>query len=116
MPKISRAEQKMAMREQAKAKIHGPKYHVTTRVQYAEGVEKGLDNLRRVGAEGGDSKAKKVKAELNYLLNNYLPRYDAQIETLIDEWRRTGDPSYDPGIKVRLRQARREDMSKSQPI
>jgi hypothetical protein len=78
-------------------------------------VDQGLRELRQVSAEGGDGKAQRVKNELNYLLNNYLPSYDMRIEQLIDEWRRSGDPSYDPGIRARLRRARQDHMSKSNP-
>ena len=85
--------------------------------QLADLVTRNSDNVGvGGGAEGGDSQGKKVKAELTYLLNNYTPKHDCRIEALIDEWRRSGDPSYDVGIKMKLRQARREHMSKSHPI
>ena len=57
----------------------------------------------------------KAKNELTFLLNNYLPKYDSRIEALIDIWRRSGDPSYSPSIRTKLRQARRDHMRKSNP-
>lgn len=116
MPKMSRSERKLAIREEAKRKVHGPSATVGTNRAYRESVEKGRKNLLVRSQEGGDSKAKRAKSELTYLLNNYLPKYDSRIEQLIDDWRRSGDPSYDPGIRVRLREARREHMKKSSPL
>jgi len=51
-----------------------------------------------------------------YLINNFLPAYETRILQLIDEWRRTGDPSYDPGIRMKLRQAQRDYMSKTNAV
>lgn len=115
MVKKSRAEFKQQLRQQATRKVNTPKYDLASQTKYRSDVDKGLSELRRVSAEGGDAKAQRVKNELNYLLNNYLPSYDMRIEQLIDEWRRSGDPSYDPAIRARLRRARQEHMSKSNP-
>lgn len=109
---ISKSEYKLRMREEAKKKIHGAKFDMSHARQYQDDVAKGLNTLRRVSSEGGDFKAKRVKNELNYLLNNYLPQNDLRIQQLIDEWRRSGDPDYDVGVNVRFRNARREYMGK----
>ena len=102
------------MREEAKRTVRGGASVTAGGVrQHAEAVESGLSRLRMKSAEGGDSKAKRVKNELNYLINNYLPRYDARIETLISDWRTSGDPSYDPSIRGRLRRARQQHMKKN---
>ena len=115
MARKSRSEYKQNLRQQATRKVGTPKYDLTSQNKYRSDVDKGLSELRRVSAEGGDAKAQRVKNELNYLLNNYLPSYDMRIEQLIDEWRRSGDPSYDPAIRARLRRARQEHMSRSNP-
>ena len=111
-----KSELKTAIRDQARRKVGVPKYDATTQAHYHEEVEKGLQNLRKISSEGGDPRGKKAKNELLYLLNNYSPKYDTRIEQLIDLWRRSGDPSYDPSIRTKLRQARREHMSKSNPL
>jgi hypothetical protein len=115
MAKISRAERKLAMREEAKRQVGGSKYARSNQKNYGEDVEKGRKELLVKSAEGGDSKAKKVKGELSYLLNNYLPTYDTRIEMLIEEWRRSSDPSYDPGIRIRYRRAKQEHMRDANP-
>ncbi len=117
MRAMSKSEYKRAIREQAKRKIGGAtKYDTVSQADHRDKVEQGLDKLRKISSEGGDPKAKRIKNELTYLLNNYLPQYDTRIEQLIDEWRRSGDPSYEPGVRTKLRQARREHMSKSHSI
>jgi hypothetical protein len=83
---------------------------------YRDKVESGRQEFLQVSNEGGDPKAKKFKGELTYLLNNYLPAYDMRIEHLIDSWRRSGDPTYDPGIRTKLREARRNYNSKSNAV
>lgn len=110
---IKKSEIKLQMREEAKRKIHGGNTGVTGARDYRERVEKGRQLLMQKAAEGGDSRGKRVKAELTYLLNNYMPSYDAKIQSLIDDWRRSGDPSYDPGIRVQWRRAVQEHMKKS---
>ena len=111
-----KSDLKFSMREQAKRKIRPTTASPGADVGYRQEVEKGRRQLNQIGSEGGDSVAKKIKAELTYLLNNYLPAYDNRIEMLIDAWRRTGDPSYDPGIRVKLRIARRAHMEKGSAI
>lgn len=114
--KISRSDQKLALRRQAKVKVRAGLGTAAGRRDYADRVEAGRERLLQISSEGGDWKAKKVKNELTYLLNNYLPRYDARIEMLIDQWRTSGDPAYDPGVRAKLRQARKDHMSKSNPL
>jgi hypothetical protein len=111
-----KSEMKMALREQARRKVRPDTSNVGANRTYRDKVEAGRQNLLQISTEGGDSQAKKLKNELMYLLNNYLPSYDARIEHLIDSWRRTGDPAYDPSIRIRLRQARREFLQKSNPV
>ncbi len=65
----------------------------------------------RAKAGAGAATSKRIKDEIEYLLKNYTPSNEAKIETLIDKWRRSGDPSYDPGVKVRLRNARKKKNS-----
>ena len=115
MQKPTKSERKLAMREEAKRKIHGPRYDPNHQATFAKDVAKGLNELRSKSAQGGDGAARRIKSELMYLINNYLPRYDMRIEQLIDDWRRSGDPGYDPGVRVKLRQARREHSVKSRP-
>ena len=114
MAASKRSEHKMAMREEARAKVR-PRSDKHGLRKYQDQVEKGLSQLRMKSAQGGDGKAKRFKSELNYLLNNYSPKYDARIEQLIDGWRRSGDPEYDPMIRVKYRNAVRAHMSKSNP-
>ena len=113
--KPSKSERKLAVRKEAKAKVRGGGFGRGTSRTYREGVEAGRQHLLLKSAQGGDSKAKQVKNELNFLINNYLPSYDTRIEHLMEEWRRSGDPEYDPGIRLRLRQARRKHMEESSP-
>jgi hypothetical protein len=109
---LSKSEYKLRIREQAKRKIRGPKYDVSGAAKFREDVAQGLKTLRTVSSEGGDSKSVKVRNEITYLLNNYIPQYDARIEQLIEEWRRSGDPTYDVSIRVRFRTVRREYMGR----
>lgn len=72
-----------------------------------EQIEKGRRRVVERGKAGaGANTFQRIKSELNYLLNNYTPANDHKIETLIDKWRTSGDPSYDPSVKIRLRNAR----------
>lgn len=107
---MKKSERKLQMREEARRKLKGASGAVTGSREYREKVERGRRHLLHKSSEGGDLKAQRAKAELTYLINNYLPTYDMRIETLIDEWRRSGDPSYDPGIRVQLRKARQKHM------
>ena len=87
----------------------------STQKSASDAIEQGRRQLLLKCNEGGDSASKQYKSELMYLLNNYMPQYDMRIEALIDSWRTSHDPSYDPMIRVRLRQARIEFMRKSNP-
>lgn len=117
MPKLSRAEQKLAMREEARRKIHGSGGGTASqRRNHSENVDRGLGQLKTKMAEGGDGKAKSVKSELTYLINNYSPRFDNRIDQLIDIWRRTGDPEYDPSIRSKARQARAKHSRNSRAL
>ena len=113
---IKKSDYKQQIRAESKRVVQGGKFDRTGHRTYCEDVEKGRKQLLVASNAGGDSKAKQIRSELNYLLNNYLPQYDSRIEALIDAWRTSGDPSYDPGIRVRLRQARIEFMRKSNPF
>ena len=111
----TRAEHKLEMRGQAKQVVKGGRYDIASTKQYQADVQKGHDQLMRVSKEGGDSKAKMIRAELTYLLNNYVSQNDARIEQLIDLWRRSGDPQYDPAIRAKLMRCRRDDMKQGGP-
>ncbi len=77
-----------------------------------EQIEKGRRRVVEKATPGaGANTQKRFRDELNYLLNNYAPSNDNKIETLIDKWRRSGDPSYDPAIKVRFRNVRKKKSS-----
>lgn len=112
---MKKSEFKKQIREEAKRKIRGAQFGVTGHAAYRDKVEAGRAQLLLKSNEGGDPKALRIKNELTYLLNNYSPRYDARIEQLIDAWRTSHDPEYDPGIRVRFRNVRREHMQKSNP-
>ena len=116
MGTMKKSEQKMAMREQAKLKVKPYLANVGADRGYREKVEAGRDHLMRASAEGGDTQTKKIKSELTYLLNNYIPSNDTRIEGLIDAWRRSGDPGYDPSIRTKLRQARVKSQNHSSAI
>ncbi len=107
---LKKSERKLQMRDEARRKIKGPSGGVTGSREYREKVEQGRRLLMQKSAEGGDSRAQQIRAEVTYLINNYVPAYDYRIEALIDEWRGTGDPSYSPEIKVAFRKARQKHM------
>ncbi len=74
-----------------------------------EEVERGRRKVVDKATPGaGANTQKRIRDELNYLLNNYSPSNDNKIEMLMDKWRRSGDPSYDPAIKLRYRNVRRK--------
>ena len=76
---------------------------------FREEVEKGRRKVVDKAAPGaGANTQKRIRDELNYLLNNNSPSNDNKIEMLMDKWRRSGDPSYDPAIKLRYRNVRRK--------
>ena len=116
MRALKKSDLKLQIRDEAKRKVRPASSNIGADRNYREGVEAGRRQLNELGAEAGDPAAKKYKAELMYLLNNYLPAYDIRIEQLMDAWRRTGDPSYDPCIRVKLRQARKQYLDKSSAI
>jgi len=116
MRAIRKSELKQTIRDEARAQVRPPSVNLGANKTYQTQVEAGRERLNRVAAEGGDSKGKKAKQELLYLLNNYLPSYDNRIEQLIDIWRRSGDKDYDPGVRVKLRQARLNYSKKTNPI
>lgn len=109
---MKKSERKLQMREEAKRKIKGPSGGVTGSREYRARVEQGRKQLMQKGAEGSDTKTQQIKAELTYLINNYVPSYDMRIEHLIDQWRMSGDPHYDPGVRVELRKARQRHMDR----
>lgn len=75
----------------------------------AQEVEQGRRDLNERGKAGaGENTHKRIRDEISYLLKNYRPENEAKIEALIDKWRTSGDPSYDPQIKLKLRAARRK--------
>jgi hypothetical protein len=113
---MSKSERKLQMRQEAKRKVRPSAPSPKGQREYNTEVEAGRRQLMVKSSEGGDTKAKKVKQELMYLLNNYTPKYDARIEMLIGQWRTSGDPSYDPAIRVKLRQARQQYMRRGQAL
>lgn len=79
---------------------------------FREKVEKGRKGVvEKVAPGAGANTHKRIRAELNYLLNNYTSSNDNKIEMLIDKWRTSGDPSYDPAIKLRYRNVRKKKAS-----
>ena len=113
---MKRSEYKMRIREEALRKVKGPSGGITGSREFRERIEQTRHQMLHRAKWGGDPKVSQVKSELNYLLNNYLPVYDQRILMLIEEWRRTGDPSYSPEVRVRLRKAREEHRRKAQPL
>ena len=112
---MNKSDFKKRIREEAKRKIRGNQSGVKGLKQYQDQVEAGRKQLLTKCNEGGDSNAQKIKSELTYLLNNYSPRYDMRIEQLIDAWRTSHDPAYEPGIRARFQKVRRDHMQKSNP-
>lgn len=74
--------------------------------QELEAKRKELREKAKAGA--GAATHRRLKDEIELLIKNYSPANEQQIETLIDKWRRSGDPSYDPSINLRLRNARKK--------
>ncbi len=112
MRALKKGEIKLQNRKQAYNKVHPTSGNVGADRKYREQVESGRRELGIISAQGGDCQAKQVRQELIYLLNNYLPQYDMRIEQLIDLWRRSNDPQYDPSVRVKYRQVRKEYMGK----
>ena len=72
-------------------------------------IEKGRrEVVERSAAGAGENTQKRIRNELNYLIDHYSANNDGKIETLIDKWRRSGDPDYDPAIRLRFRSARKK--------
>ena len=77
--------------------------------RHLENIEKERKRLmERQKAGASDAAHNRIRAELEYLLKNYNPANDGKIATLIDKWRTSGDPSYDPAIKLRFRRVLRD--------
>ncbi len=104
----SKSEYKIELRQRAMQKVR-PKAAAPGKGQ-PDALEAERRKLLTECAEGGDPRGKKIQNELAFLLTNYAPRNDHRIEQLIDEWRRCGDPAYDPSIRIRHRQARQNHM------
>lgn len=105
---MKKSDFKLRMREEAKRKVSGSTGTVKDHQAYRDRIEAGRRELLTKSAQGGDPKAMRVKAELTYLINNYTPKYDMRIQQLIEMWRTSHDPSYDPGIHIQFRRARQE--------
>ena len=113
---MKKSDFKMRIREEAKRKVRGSTGTVQDHQDYRDRIEAGRRELLAKSAQGGDGKAMRVKGELMYLLNNYTPSYDMRVQQLIDQWRTSHDPSYDPGIQVQFRRARQEYERKANPF
>ena len=59
-------------------------------------------------AGAGAAGHRRIKDEIELLIKSYSPANEQRIEALIDKWRRSGDPSYDPSISLKLRNARKK--------
>lgn len=105
---MKKSEFKMRIRDEAKRKVKGYSGGIKDYAAHGDRIEAGRRELLIKSAQGGDTNAQRIRAELTYLLNNYHPRYDMRIEHLIEKWRTAHDPSYDVGIHVRYRQVRKE--------
>lgn len=105
---MKKSDFKMRIREEAKRKVKGAQATTQDHQAYRDRIEAGRRELLTKSSQGGDPKAMRIRNELMYLLNNYTPGYDMRIQQLIDQWRRSHDPSYTPEIHVRFRRARQE--------
>ncbi len=112
-----KSDYKLKMREEARKKLRGPSGGVTGSAEYRARIERGRKQLLENAAPGaGQARQARIQGELNYLINNYAPSNDFRIEQMIDEWRCSGDPDYDPGIKIKFRNARQRHMKNDNPI
>lgn len=85
--------------------------------EHLERIEKGRTELQEKGKPGaGAATSRRIKDEIEYLINNYAPSNEHKIEALIDKWRRSGDPAYDPNIKMKLRSARTKKSATDYPL
>ena len=100
------------LREEALESGNDPYRGVRAREERLEKIEKGRKEvIAKQRAGTGDNTHKRIKAEIDYLIKSYTPTNDHKIDALIDKWRRSGDPSYDPMIKVRFRNAKKKKSS-----
>lgn len=105
------------LREEAIEEGMGPSASVLEKEKTKEDIEKGRrELLEKAKAGAGDATFKRIKGEIDYLLNNYSSANDNKIETLIDKWRRSGDPHYDPAIRLRFRKVRKKKAQTEHPI
>lgn len=67
------------------------------------------DEAKRRHAEhaGTDAGTRRIRDEIETLLKHYTKANDYKIQSLVDKWRRSGDPSFDPSITARLQTARK---------
>lgn len=110
---ISDEEEKTArwreLEKQGEALVEAAKKLTAHGDDFREEVEKGRKRVVEKAAAGaGANTQKRIRDELNYLIDHYTPDNDNKIETLIDKWRRSGDPSYDPMIRIKYRNARKK--------
>ncbi len=77
--------------------------------QHQKDVDAKRKQLREKSKAGaGAATQGRLKDEIDLLIRNYTPANEQKIEALIDRWRRSGDPSYDPSVNIRLRNARKK--------
>ena len=80
--------------------------------QNLRNIERGRKEvLEKQKAGAGEATQRRIKAEIEYLIENFTPTNEKKIETLIDKWRRSGDSDYDPAIKLRFRKAKKKKSS-----
>lgn len=114
---MKKSDYKLRMREEARQKLKGPLGGVTGSKEYRERVERGRKHMLAKGAIGaGGATHARIAGELEYLINNYTPSNNPRIEELIEKWRKSGDPDYDPGVRVKYRRAIQKHMRESNPI
>ena len=112
-----KSDHKLRLREEARMKLKGPSGGVTGSADYRARIERGRRQLLEKAEPGwGEARQSRISAEIEYLINNYAPSNDYRIEHLIDQWRRSGDPGYDPNIKIKHRNARQKHMKDDNPI
>lgn len=115
MVRKSTAEFKNRIRDNAKRKLGG-RHSMIGHGKFREDLEKGRKNLIKECSAAGATAASQIRNELEYLLNNYVPGSDSRILTLIDQWKRSHDPSYTPEINVRFRRIKAEYTSRANPL
>lgn len=86
-------------------------------ISQKERIEKGRKQmLEKERAGAGANTFKRMRAEIEYLIANYVPANDARIETLIDQWRTSGDPQYSPEVRIKYLNVRKKRDSFNYPI